>query len=104
MLDKNKKEKIFEKVNRVVSASNVVEFKEKKSQLQNLRELARKDVILDEFILYVEYQKARKQLPGKFSNELLKVLQDEKNSLFKDPDAFKYFIGNLVRKALAQIK
>lgn len=81
-----------------------VNLKGKATQLQNLRELVRKGAPLEEIILYIEYQKARNQLPGKFADSLKQYLEKNRSNFRNEPDDLKYFIGNLVRAGMIRAR
>lgn len=81
-----------------------VNLKGKATQLQNLRELVRKGAPLEEVILYIQYQKARGQIPNKMAGKLVRYLTDQKDYFKANPEDLKYFIGNLVRAGMIRAR
>ena len=100
-VSKEYREEFIKKAREIVKNSGLKG--DKKTQLQNMRSYVRKDIPLDEFILYLEYQAARNSLPKDFVNSLTKYLS-ENRALFSNRENLKYFIGNLVRAGMVYLK
>lgn len=97
------REQLIKKAREIVH-KNEKDLGGKATQLQNLRELVRSGAPLEEIILYIDYQRARGQLPDGFARALTKYLDEQKKAFRNHPDDLKYFIGNLVRAGMIYAK